>query len=710
MSSGFPLWVSDELESWPEKDNSVRFQSIAALYSEFIGVTTKGELHQWKWNDIEPYKVMDASINMNYYHPKTQQLNLLNEKITQLSATLIRASVATETGRIATWMDELLGTAGVKLEHVAVNFPEFQMDKIISLHTCTLYTVARTESNELYWWGVLPFGQRKKLWDKFKARTKKPIRSVGTSSMSNMNNNSSQDIVVGAQVTMKKCPMYQPGAIGFTVSNGVPKVGQLLNAAWDLTSMCRFKLITMPPIPQTSSSTNNSINVGIQTTSLSDIKEFTKTSSLTLSNNIISGTANTVTCGVGNNSSSSTSSSTSKQSSNNGGGGGGGGTTSGNNKETADRLDMPPPPSPASSTCSDTGSVVTTNSHKRQKRMAPKDDPDNKKDEELWMLKDVVFVEDVRSVPVGRVLKVDGDFAAVKFPSPSSTLCSGTNTTGKDKFDENSIDAWQDCRLLKKDDLQVVKSTTTSRGPDCFQKIPRRIVLNTQLSQESGSSSSSNVAQLLTLAVDSKGIHAIMKCGTKLHYSLFNLNTGRQELDSIFPTDINSFLGVSSQNVALSCTSDNNNTTDSVLILRDGNKTIYPIAKDCIDAIRDPNWLDLPPIKCIAAASLSLPLVSLNLKSQVALIVLAPEIQLLMPHILRCDIEGVKQILQQFDNAINCESIKIQIQNILSEHTDGNRNILHACVSMCSPSSNKDNDADISNSGPSNSSSSTPSG
>lgn len=254
---------------------------------------------------------------------------MATEKISQISAASIRCSIATESGKIATWMDESLGYAGAKLESVATSYPEFTVDKIVSLNTCTLYTVARTESNELFWWGVLPFSQRKRLWEKYKAKAKKPVRS----------NTTQPEIITGTQVCMKNCPMYQPGAIGFTVINGVPKVGQLLNAAWDLSSSCRFKLITMPVV----SSNTNSSSSGIS--SLSDMKEFLKASS-------------------------------SKQSSGTSGG-------NSNNKETADRLDMPPPPSPASSTCSDTGSV----SNKRQKRMTPKEEPDVKKDEELWLLK-----------------------------------------------------------------------------------------------------------------------------------------------------------------------------------------------------------------------------------------------------------------------------------------------------------------------------------
>lgn len=328
---------------------------------------------------------------------------------------------------------------------------------------------------------------------------------------------------------------------------------------------------------------------------------------------------------------------------------------------------MPPPPSPASSTCSDTGSVT---SHKRAKRAAPKEDTEPKKDEEQWMLKDVVFVEDTRSVPIGRILKVDGHYAAVRFPPASGSEA------------KEDADAWQDCRLMKKDDLQLVKSTTTSRVPDCFQKTPRRVLLTPSNASET------TQQQLLTISVDTKGIHAIMRTGSKLHYCLHNLNTGRLEHDSSFPTDINAFLGLSQSNISLTCA---NETSDSVLILRDGNSTIYPLVKDCLDAIRDPHWLDLQPIKCLAATTLTLNSVGANMKSQVAIVAMIPETQLVMQRILRCDFKGFKNVLNQIE-ASGDANIKTQINTILNERCDGNRNIIHACVSMSSPTSNKDND------------------
>ena len=53
-----PLWISDELEFWPE---SAKFVQIASLHSELIGLSSNGQLHQWRWIDPEPFKHPDVS-------------------------------------------------------------------------------------------------------------------------------------------------------------------------------------------------------------------------------------------------------------------------------------------------------------------------------------------------------------------------------------------------------------------------------------------------------------------------------------------------------------------------------------------------------------------------------------------------------------------------------------------------------------------------
>ena len=182
----------------------------------------------------------------------------------------------------------------------------------------------------------------------------------------------SSEISVGSQVCMKNAPVYQAGSIGVTVAGGVPKVGQLLSAAWSITESCRFKIVQPPKRPK--------------------LPELPREKDKA--------------------------------------------------KEEYDSASMPPPPSPASSTCSD-GSISSpaVAGRSRQKRSAPRDCAE-KVDEEEWNLKDVIFVEDSRSVPTGRVIKTDGPYVAVRFTGTTSSSGSsgqgGGTKDGKEKEEETS--------------------------------------------------------------------------------------------------------------------------------------------------------------------------------------------------------------------------------------------------------------------------------
>ncbi|XP_041974178.1 E3 ubiquitin-protein ligase hyd isoform X2 [Aricia agestis] len=621
-----PLWVSEELEYW---DSNIRFTHIAATYSELIAISTQGQLHQWRWSDSHPYQRNDALGGT--YHPRANWLGLTSgEKIVKISAAGIRVSVLTDSGRIATFLDESIAHApgAARLEHPLQAFSEFGTDKPVSLHVCSLYTVARLESGNLYWWGVLPLGQRARLWEKHRARSRKQQRGHSSSAP--------QDLQAGQSVTMKNAPMYQPGAIGFNMSTGVPKVGILQNAAWNLSDACRFKLLP-PPQPDRSVSDK-------------DKRDLQNQSPLTVSS-------------VKASSSSGTSKDNNKDS----------------NKDMADRLDMPPPPSPASSTCSD-----TSTSHKRAKRVTVRGEEGSsndgsKRDEEEWPLKEVVFLEDVKSVPLGRVLKVDGSYAAVRFPS-----------VGKDgkEIVPSTPDDWtallQDCRLVRKDDLVAVKwgagGSAGPRGPDCLQRSPRKISLPPDL-------------QVITIAVDNRGVHAVVRRpGGALAYAVYAVGTTRALTDSTFPTDNSALLGHSNgQAIHLATAAEG---SEPVVVLVDGNGALYPVARDCVGTVREPPPLNLPPARALSAHALPLQPHGAShphhaaLKSQVALIIIVPEPQLMMPRVLRCDLDGVRQLLHQLETDPN----KQQILSILQERCDGNRNILHACVHMCAPTSNKEPD------------------
>ena len=58
------------------------------------------------------------------HHPKAVSLGLLGERVVAISAAGVRCSVATESGRVATWLDETLADVATKLEQPAQSFPE----------------------------------------------------------------------------------------------------------------------------------------------------------------------------------------------------------------------------------------------------------------------------------------------------------------------------------------------------------------------------------------------------------------------------------------------------------------------------------------------------------------------------------------------------------------------------------------------------------
>lgn len=157
----------------------------------------------------------------------------------------------------------------------------------------------------------------------------------------------------------------------------------------------------------------------------------------------------------------------------------------------------------------------------------------------------------------------------------------------------------------------------------------------------------------------------MLKTGNWVRYCIFDLATGKAEQENNFPTSNLAFLGQSERNIAIFtagqvrsspklviCTFSFLNLKknhiifvffrqESPIILRDGNGTIYPMAKDCMGGIRDPDWLDLPPINSLGMGVHSLANLPSNstIKKKAAIIIMAVEvnsISLVLSHKLQC--------------------------------------------------------------------------
>ena len=67
--------------------------------------------------------------------------------------------------------------------------------------------------------------------------------------------------------------------------------------------------------------------------------------------------------------------------------------------------------------------------------------------------------------------------------------------------------------------------------------------------------------------------------------------------------------------------------------LQDGNGALYPLAKDCAEGIRDPLWLNLPPVRALGIRVQCLTPLGTNLKNKACVLVLAVEVR---HYILHC--------------------------------------------------------------------------
>uniref|UniRef100_S4RBH7 Ubiquitin protein ligase E3 component n-recognin 5 n=1 Tax=Petromyzon marinus TaxID=7757 RepID=S4RBH7_PETMA len=443
-------------------------------------------------------------------------------------------------------------------------------------------------------------------------------------------------------VCMRNNPVYQAGAVAFSVSSGVPKVGVLQESVWNMNDCCRFRVCSpdglraLDRLAKASDTNKNHPSITISILILEIVISSECQCSVARLNNGC--------CHV------------SEQ------------------KQDNVRTEMGPPPSPAS-TCSDTSSIASSASlpYKR-KRPTASSREEEKHNEEQWNLKEVVFVEDVKSVPVGKVLKVDGAYVAVRFPGANGPVASAVVVPPAPGPDPDPTSLLQDCRLLRIDELQVVKSGGAPKVPDCFQRAPRKMCVPDK-------------ADILALNVDAKGVHTVLRSGTWVRYCLFDLATCKPEQENNFPTSSAALLGQDEHNIAIYSAGQ-----ESPVILRDGNGTLYPLARDCMGGIRDPDWLDLPPVRSLGVglhALTNLPANS-SIKKKATVIVMAIEKQPLLTPVLRCDYEACRLALLGMEQSLLMELDAGEVENIPHERCDGNRNVLHACVSTCFPTSNKE--------------------
>jgi E3 ubiquitin-protein ligase EDD1 len=216
-------WTGSEEHKMPP--NVKKFVKIAALQGELLALSDTGVLYGWKWNKKALGDHAPHLINSMFLGP------LSTEHFTDFETSAYRAVVITNAGRMGSFVDGR--TLGKKISD-ALFMPLIEIpdgEAVESLHVCPMFAAVRTK-HSLYWWGINPFNERRRVFDKHKNKAKKYIST------------SSSDIKIGAEVRTKSNPVYAANSIAVNLQSSVPLVGIMMESAWSLTETCRFRIYT----------------------------------------------------------------------------------------------------------------------------------------------------------------------------------------------------------------------------------------------------------------------------------------------------------------------------------------------------------------------------------------------------------------------------------------------------------------------------------
>ncbi|VDP01562.1 unnamed protein product [Soboliphyme baturini] len=443
------------------------------------------------------------------------------------------------------------------------------------------------------------------------------------------------EITPGCQVRLRATPMYHSGAVGFTTVNGYPQVGVLMESAWTINETCRFRVVSH------GSDLNSTLK---ELESIDDSPPLLSNSS-SASNNVSSSANASAVTGVN--------------------------TASSEVQATG---------SSGSGDSSDSRTPILLNLRRRVKRlaqMALKEEVVEK--EEAWNLKDVVIIEENRSFTVGNVMMVDGPYCAVIFP---------------EKHDRHVVDEQGDlmerCRLLRKEDLVVVYfSDVVSSGllPALVSQVSKSAVLMSTsdcIQREPKKMPPVFIGTLIDFAVDSNGVWFLSQKDEKIMMSKFSLN-GKPYYESVISEHPNSFLN-------FPCSSKPrifNSGEESVMAVLDGNRCVFPLWKDSDCSIIVGHPWGLCPVGSVGIGIHPNKNSSDSSKcSKVAVLSFFIRPPKLMRHVLQCDFDCARQVIDQLAAEGNAEQIH---DEIVKTRADGNRNILHMCAALSVPPSNLEN-------------------
>ncbi|KHN70778.1 E3 ubiquitin-protein ligase UBR5 [Toxocara canis] len=224
--------IGDRLQYWGKEADAfptgvTKFTKIVAMHSELVALADNGFIYGWAWDNTG-----NGSMTV---HPFGRMIlaNAPNEeKFVDIAACAYRACVLTSSNRVASFLD--CGACGVRVSTQLVmplsDIPDGE--KAVAMYVCPMFSLIKTHTNSFYWWGIYPFNERRKLWERVRSRSRRHVTF------------DVNEITEGCEVRTKSHPIYTAGSIAVSFVSGAPMIGTLMESAWTLAELCRFRVQT----------------------------------------------------------------------------------------------------------------------------------------------------------------------------------------------------------------------------------------------------------------------------------------------------------------------------------------------------------------------------------------------------------------------------------------------------------------------------------
>lgn len=198
------------------------------MHSELIALGDNGRLYSWSWEKSAKPSNLPHSINSRFFPIKGKLLIYFcifdyffldaettelseSEKIIDIESCTWRSIILTSTMRVGSFMDL---ACGEKIQEVffekLIDIPDGE--DVEKMHASLLFSAVQTTNNSVYWRGIYPFNERRKLFEKARTKIRKHVTFDTT------------EIVEGCEVRTKSTPIYSAGSVAINFTSGKPLV------------------------------------------------------------------------------------------------------------------------------------------------------------------------------------------------------------------------------------------------------------------------------------------------------------------------------------------------------------------------------------------------------------------------------------------------------------------------------------------------------